>query len=89
MQARLAIVLDDGASRELRTVVLLSDPNLLRAAACRAVESAYQQAAQQPNVTRAAFQKASAVALWCTLARLIPELQETEPRTASVTQTLQ
>jgi hypothetical protein len=57
MQPRLAIVLDDGASRALKVVVTLSDRELLIAAAMRAMESAYQRARQQPNGARAAFQK--------------------------------
>ena len=85
MQPRLAIVLDDGA-RELKVVAMLSDGELLRAAAWSLLESAYQRAAQQPNTARAAFQKLDAVALWCTLLQHIPELrdcQATEPAPVS------
>ena len=74
-EPRLAIVLDDG-TQELKIVGTLANRELLREAAWRLLESAYHRAAQQPNAARAAFQKLDAVALWCTLLQLIPELRD-------------
>jgi hypothetical protein len=74
-EPRLAIVLDDG-TRELTIVATLSDRALLREAAWRLLDSAYERAARQPNLGRAAFQKLDAVTLWCKLLELLPELRE-------------
>ena len=72
---RLAIVVDDGSQR-LQVIATLSDQELLVEAAWRALESAYQRAATQPNAVRAAFQKLDAATLWHILTQYIPELRD-------------